>query len=375
MSQYSDGWTYQENMLCKYHRLAGHEVVVLTSTLHYKNGELVEDDRTVFTDCNACRVVRLKKRSKGLFGKLPSYCGFEEALESEKPDIIFSHGCQYVDIIRVRSYVRRHGEVRLYVDNHADFSNSATGFLSAKVLHGIIWRSRAKAVDPYVRKWYGVMPSRVDFLRDVYKLPESKLELLVIGADDEMVSSALVPAKISETRKRLGVSESDFLIVTGGKIDMHKQQTLLLMKAVNRFSSAGVKLVVFGSVVPELKEQLEALVSDHTSYIGWIDAAETYDYFAAADLVAFPGRHSVFWEQAAGMGKPMLCKEWKGTHHVDVCGNVRFLTKDSEEEIYNEIARLLDDKTYSAMKRAAEEASRVFSYREIAARAIETARS
>ena len=108
-------------------------------------------------------------------------------------------------------------------------------------------------------------------------------------------------------------------------------------------------------------------------YIGWVDASQSYDLFAAADLVVFPGRHSVFWEQVTGQGIPMIVKDWPGTHHVDLGGNVLFLHEDSAKEIEEKIRQVAFDKEYySKMKKVAEKKGmQVFSYREIAKRAIE----
>ena len=145
------------------------------------------------------------------------------------------------------------------------------------------------------------------------------------------------------------------------------------MEAVNKLQDKKVKLIVFGSVIPELKENVEGLVSPYTQYIGWVQSDQTDKYYAASDLVVFPGRHSVFWEQVAGLGKPMLCKAWDGTRHVDLGGNVIFLEKDSVEEIYGIIKSLTEDKdTYQMMKTVAEqEGKKVFSYSDIAKRSIE----
>ena len=111
---------------------------------------------------------------------------------------------------------------------------------------------------------------------------------------------------------------------------------------------------------------------ERVRYVGWLKSAQTYDYAAAADLFVFPGRHSVLWEQVAGQGVPMLVKDWPGTHHVDIGGNVRFLKEDSEEEIRGEIERLLSHpEEYEAMREAARgNGMRVFSYRNIAERSI-----
>ena len=107
-------------------------------------------------------------------------------------------------------------------------------------------------------------------------------------------------------------------------------------------------------------------------YIGWVESKDSYAYFAAADLVVFPGRHSVFWEQVAAQGIPMLVKSWDGTHHVDLGGNVRFLYEDSVAEIQGELERLLEDpERLAQMKRVAvEKGMRTFSYNDISQRAI-----
>ena len=92
-----------------------------------------------------------------------------------------------------------------------------------------------------------------------------------------------------------------------------------------------------------MKEKVESLADGKkVQYIGWINANESYRYFAAADLAVFPGRHSVFWEQVTAQGIPMLCKKWDGTTHVDVGGNVRFLEEDSAALLQREIERLLE---------------------------------
>ena len=195
-----------------------------------------------------------------------------------------------------------------------------------------------------------------------------------MGGDDEMVQRAAQPEVRAYIRAQYGIAEDDFLVVTGGKIDGFKTQTLLLMQAVRNIKSDKVKLLVFGSVADELKGKVESLADGtKVQYIGWIQAKDSYHYFAAADLVVFPGRHSVFWEQVAAQGIPMLVKDWPGTHHIDLGGNVYFLKEDSAEEIQNEIERLVDQpEEYRRIKRVAlEKGMQEFSYAQIAKRSIE----
>ena len=271
----------------------------------------------------------------------------------------------------VIDYLKQNPEIVVYVDNHADFSNSATNWLSLHILHKMIWKSCAQRIEPYTKRFYGVLPARVDFLKKIYELPAEKIELLVMGADDESVESARKTEIKEKIRKQYGIAMDDFLIMTGGKIDIAKQQILLLMESVNKLQNPKVKLIVFGSVIPELKEKIEGLCSEFNQYIGWINSDDTYDYYAAADLAVFPGRHSVFWEQVAGLGVPMLCKEWEGTTHVDMGGNVKFLKEDSFAEILKNLEEILKHETYSQMKNVAEQKREHFLYSQIAMRSIE----
>ena len=364
-----DNYSYQENMLPKYHAAMGHDVEVLASLESFdKDGKtcLLEHGGKYKNEYNI-PVTRLEYKDSFGARKLRHYKGTYEELERVNPDIIFIHGCQFCDIKYVVKYLQNHKNVRVYVDNHADFSNSARNWISKNILHKIIWRSCAKKIEPYTKKFYGVLPARVKFLQNVYKLPKEKCELLIMGADDDAVAKAADPDKIGELRCKYGVADGDFLIVTGGKIDLFKTQTLLLMEAVKDIEN--VKLLVFGSVVPEMKEQFDKLCGDNIIYIGWINAPDSYKYFAACDFAVFPGRHSVFWEQVAAQAKPMIVKYWDGTTHVDIGGNVRFLYKDSVSEIKEEIEYVKDN--FDFMKDAANAAAKNFLYSDIARRSIE----
>jgi 1,2-diacylglycerol 3-alpha-glucosyltransferase len=373
---FTDGWTYQENYLTKYHKKLGHEVSVITSKyIRNENADLVIDNRDSYVNEHGIKVIRIKNKFyTSIKSKFKFYKNLYNTLLSEKPDIIFIHNIQFLNILDVTRYLKKHPQVVAYADNHTDFSNSASNWVSKVLLHGIIWRRCALMIEPYLRKFYGVLPSRVDFLKNVYKIPERKIELLLMGADDEKVKEAKQKDIIKQIRKRHQINNEDFLIVTGGKIDQAKKQTLLLMKAIKSIESPNVKLIVFGPVVESIKEKFNFLVdNDKVKHIGWINGEESYKYFAAADLVIFPGRHSVFWEQVAGQGIPMIVKNWEGTTHVDVGGNCKFLYDDSEEEIKQNIIEVIKNgNEYKKMSLVASyKAEKKFSYYEISKKSIE----
>ena len=68
----------------------------------------------------------------------------------------------------------------------------------------------------------------------------------------------------------------------------------------------------------------------------------------------------------------MVCKYWKGTTHVDLGGNVKFIHEDSVECIEKILKEIIDipDK-YQKMKNVAEKIGmETFSYNRISERAI-----
>lgn len=388
----TDGFSYQENLLAKYHRKMGYEVTLIASQwINDTDGGLTTTTKTNYRNEDDVKVLRIPLLFGTIDTRLKIYPEIISAVEKEAPDILFVHACQFLDIVRLAGYLRRFPRVRCYVDNHADYSNSASGWLSRNVLHRFVWRFCARWIEPYARYFYGVMPARVDFLKELYRLPEDKCRLLVMGADDELADTAGTKESMESTRRAYGIEEKDFLIVTGGKIDAWKPQTLLLMKAVQELQkerakpadcqvangdfrlTCNIKLLVFGSVTNELQERFNELVDGViVQYLGWQDNEAGYRLLAAADLAVFPGRHSVYWEQAAGQGIPMVVKDWEGTHHVDLGGNVRFLKEDSEEEIRDILKGIVGNpNVYAAMRKTArEKGPKIFRYSRIAEESI-----
>ena len=306
----TDNWVYQDNLLPKYHKKIGYDVSVITSQYIWNDkGELDLDKRNTYYNEYGIKTIRIRTKYKtSIKSKFKIYRNLYATICEEKPDVLFIHGVQFVDINNIVSYLKKHPKVKAYVDNHADFSNSATNCLSKHILHKIVWRYCASLIEPHTEKFYGVLLSRVDFLKGMYKIPEERIELLLMGADDEKVGHAQDEAIRSSIRKKYGIKSTDFLIMTGGKIDLAKKQTLLLMEVVQKLNS-NVKLIVFGSVVNELKEEVNDLADGvKVQYIGWVPPDKSYNHFAASDLVVFPGRHSVFWEQVVALEIPIIIK-------------------------------------------------------------------
>ncbi|PYZ96294.1 glycosyl transferase family 1 [Alteribacter lacisalsi] len=371
----TDGWSYQDNLLPKYQKKLGNEVTVITSKyIRDKDADIVKSTKINYVNNDGIRVIRLDARNnKHPHNKFVQYPNLIKTIKEQKPDVLFIHGLQFLDVKKIASFCSENPNVRVFVDNHADFSNSATNWFSKKILHEIIWRKCASKIEPHVVKFFGVLPARCEFLKTVYKLPESKIDLLPLGVDDEIRDNINYKINNEDIRTRNNINNGDFLIVTGGKIDFAKKQSLQLMEAIKNIENKQIKLLVFGSVIEELKTDFFNLVDgEKIQYLGWLDSYSAMEVFAASDIAVFPGRHSVFWEQVAGLGIPLIVKYWEGTSHIDLEGNCEFLYDGTVEEIKEKIEYLLENPSVLAnMKEvASEKGIEEFSYSKIAKQSI-----
>lgn len=369
---FMDGASYQENMLTKYHVKMGHEVTVIAGLLSYGpdgKGIILEGPKTYY-DPNGMKIVRLayaKPFKYGFF--MMKYEGLMPALEAEGPDIIFCHNLQFGDSGIVVKYLRNHPNVRLFADNHGDYVNSARNWYSRQIKHKIIWRHYVKKLEPYLMKVYGVTPMRCRFLKEMYHVNPSLVEFLPMGVDDEAI-----PANREEIRelirKELGLSESDVLVMTGGKIEMRKN-THYLYEAMEKITDPRLHLVVCGTFTPPMRFLEEKMKTRKNIHLfGWCNAERVMNVMVASDFVCFPGTHSTLWEQSVGVGLPGIFKHWDEIDHVNVNGNCIFVKGDDVDEIVSAINKLLDKDTYLTYKSLSEKASAAFLYSEIAKKSI-----
>ena len=373
--EYYEKYAYQDNLLPKYHRKAGNEVTIVAATysrFDQKSGKVIMD----YTPCkyleDGTKVIRLRPSFPlAINSHVHFFRGLKRVINEEKPDLIFAHNVECPNYLYLSRYKKEHPEVKIVYDNHTDYANS---------LHSPITRAWAKYVVRDIitkrllwtsEKFYGVTPVRSSFLHDVYGVPEEKIDFLPLGADDEEMMYDKKDALRNEVRKKYGVKEDDFLIVTGGKID-RKKNIHTLVEAITKVENPKVKILVFGSIVDELKDTFENLKCDKTIYIGWVPSSDVYRYFYAADLIAFPGLHSVLWEQAVASKVPTAFTEIDGFKHVDVGGNCLFFKDNTAEYYKEEIEGVLNDKSrYEALKQnALSEKTNMFLYSSIAEKVI-----
>ncbi|MDL2227876.1 glycosyltransferase [Bacteroidales bacterium OttesenSCG-928-K03] len=374
---YIDNYAYQENILPRMHKLQGHDVAILASTETYINntqlGYIQSSAYTTEDDIPITRLPYVSWLPHILSRKMRIYSGIKNYVEAFAPDIIFLHDAQFVSIHNIVSYVKKHPQVKVFVDSHTDYVNSATSWLSMNILHKVIYRWCIKQIEPYTIKFYGTLPLRNIFLVDVYNIPEEKVELLPLGVDLTNIDLSKKNEIKKRIREELGFEQDDFVIITGGKIDLLKNIHLLL-DAVSKIKMKKIKLILFGSINSSIEPQINQylLTENRIRYLGWLDSSITSHYLLASDIAIYPGTHSVLWEQTVGLGIPCIFKKWKGIEHVDLGGNCMFLENITADLLQETIEYFFYTKTaLSQMKDIAERnGPKTFSYYEIAKKAI-----
>lgn len=370
-------YAYHDNLLPKYHSKLGHQVSIIASTdcrfsntdtraiLREPVGEYIIEDNI--------KLIRIKSLLPANLNKHFHICyGLYSAVSRENPDFIFVHSINSPNYRIFLKYKKKHPNVVIVFDNHADMFNSCQNKFS------LIWAKCIirKFVANYIKKisncFYGVTPSRCHFLRDIYGIEEKKIRLLPMGADDENMHIDEKMVIRSNIREQYGIEKDDFLIVTGGKIDRTKN-IHTLAKAVSEVNNENIKLLIFGSISDDLINVFKEYESERIIQVGWVDSSTVYNYFYAADLVMFPGLHSVLWEQAVASKVPCAFKKINGFEHVDIGGNCIWLTDTSCDYYLNVIKALAEDKdNYSHMQNSAlSDKSSYFLYSSLAKKVLD----
>jgi len=351
----TDGFTYQDNLLPKFHKLIGNEVIMITSKYVYnKKGEIIKTNKNDYFNEFGIRTIRLNEIFPfGFKFKFKVFDQLSNKLEELKPDLIFVHGVQFLDLITIKNYTKKNN-IKLIVDNHAYFSNSARNFFSYWFLHRFIWKNIVKFADKLISTYFGVTPARISFLNKVYDVSKDKIKLLPLGHDDTAITN---DSSLIERINSLNLSKKAIIFSTGGKIDKAKIETFNLINAFNIKKEKNQVLLVFGSIDKELKDNFFDLLSHNKNihYLGWLNSEQIRTLILYSSIIIFPGRHSVLWEECVALGKPLVLINNIYSRYLDIGGNILFLKSskilDFSQmfELFNNNPEIIKNLTINAM--------------------------
>jgi len=105
-----DGYSYQENMLPKYHVKMGHDVTVIASLVSFnqEGKACLLPSPSERIDENGFKVIRLAYKKPTRINKfLRRFHDFYNTLCKENPDVIFCHGVS-LDTTEIVKYLKKH---------------------------------------------------------------------------------------------------------------------------------------------------------------------------------------------------------------------------------------------------------------------------
>lgn len=380
---FTEGYTYQDSMLSDYQKRLGHDVTVITGLrTRDQNGKVVLTDPGESVLSNGVRLIRLAPKGLGKIAgnMLGVYPDIPQLLEKLAPDLIMVHGLGSHAARYTVKYRQIHSNACVIADNHQDYVNTPPVIRNVRSLAlratELYYRLRWKQWIRYVDKVYGVTSWRTRFAHEVYGIPSNKLDVLVLGIDDQYINLCGDTRNRVTIRERYGISKDAFLFCSGGKLDATKS-ILEMMRAFHQMQGDNLQYLIFGSVSVDIEQEFKRLLEQDSRmvYVGYVPSSETNSLLSAADFGLFAGLHSVLWEQAVGCGLPCLFRRYSENDHVNLGGNCIQIDTTEEDTILNIMRQVSGDADkYRTMKAAAEAAAEMFSYTAIAKKSVECAK-
>jgi 1,2-diacylglycerol 3-alpha-glucosyltransferase len=360
---------YQENHFANEYVRRGFDLTVITSTFtnlsDYYNDRYDANSKACDSKISGYRLIRLPY-AFNFFNKLRKLKRITSYLEQAAPDLIFIHDIQF-NIHEAVDYIKRQNrKVRLVLDFHADFSNSAKNIFSKIFIHrickGLYFRKYEKWFDAILP----IVPDGMNFLNKLYGTPVKRMELFPLGVDTFTSATYRNETSRKAMRDRLSIQYHALVIFTGGKLEPRKK-TEELIETVIGLKDRNVHLIIVGDFVScpkEYSDSVRSLISSsgNITLVGWVPSSEVYEYMSACDIAIFPSSQSVLWQQSIGMGLPLVVGKYvtlddgrqfdQKVEYLNFKNNLVVLNaqNDRRSEIKTAITTFLDPKVLKAYR-------------------------
>ena len=187
--KYVEGLSYQENLLSKKHSELGYDVYMITSQSYYSPESIIVTRPTgMYTNKDGVKVIILPDITTNHF--IRKFCffvyGLYDTLCKLHPDVIFIHGLFAHDNITIRKYKMKYPNVAVYADNHDDYYNSPIIGLRGGI-RKFLARVCAKELSGIVSMYWGTTPWRVQYIKELFRISDDKIGLLLMGADESLI--------------------------------------------------------------------------------------------------------------------------------------------------------------------------------------------
>ncbi|EKN3361920.1 glycosyltransferase family 4 protein [Yersinia ruckeri] len=367
-SYFTEGMSYQENLLAAQNAADGHDVHIITDCFHYDGGNIVEVPpvRKVIADgINLIRLPIVNLVPSFLTHKIKLAPGLYNEIEHIVPDVILYHGVVGSGLLALKKYKDRHPEVKIYVDSHEDYNNSGRNIISRVFQYKLLTRALLARVNRSIEKFLYVSYESRDFLRDMYHLNEDRMEFYPLGGDlpDEAIRAGLR----QDIRQKMALDDK-IVFVHSGKLDKGKK-TQDILRAFRHVSDPRFALLVIGSI-PEAEHDAITRLMEADSriiWLGWVNSTDLKGYLCAADVYLQPGTQSVTLQVAMCCSSSVVIHPYF-SHRPYLNGNGFYVESESDlQKTFEAISE--NPQVLSKMGiRSQEIAKDLLDYRKLAAR-------
>lgn len=329
---FTEGMTYQDNLLTEQNVRDGQEVLYISNAAKYVAGKIVEtgyEDTILASGVHLVRLPYVHVLNHFVSGKFRKVKNLYQLIAGFRPDVIMIHSLAFWSVRDVIRYKKDHPEVKLYADTHADHYTSGTNWLSLHVLHRIFYRHLVQKALPYLEKYLCISDECRRFSVENYGVPESLTEFYPLGGT--IPSPEEYDAARQRRRTELGVAPDELLLVHAGKLEPAKK-TDTLLRAFAAVPELKAKLAVIGSIPEETQSQLRGQMDadPRVVYLGWKNSDELMEYLCAADLYCQPGKVSAIMQNAVCAGCPILLYPHPGYVKDYDYGNMLWVRNEAE---------------------------------------------
>lgn len=355
---------YQENLLTKGQLELGHNVILITSRYEPEMKINIGNRKKPAGEINygGLTVVRVDDFFEVKKNALVLIKSILPHLYKYKPQMIFFHDVSHLLFYGVFYKLRNPG-VLIYVDFHSDTYNSGNSVFGK--LYHLFWRFFFRIFDKTFNKYFGVAPESVSFIKEVYKLPSDKIELLPLPG-------IKIPSEVAllhrvEFRKRFGFDETLKLIVHTGKLPQGKE-TLLLLKAFTLINDENIRLVIAGSIDDHFDKEFKSFqeIDNRIFFLSWLNPDNITKLLCASDLMVQPGSLSHTFVEAICCGLPIILNDTPQGRNLTSYGNGLLLEKKEVNSLRILIEKAFVEEEYKLLKKNAVIASSYFDYIHIA---------
>lgn len=366
---FSEGMSYQDNLLVEINRQDGHDVLVVSDCMRFEGGLLVPsapEDRVL---TNGARLVRLPFDWSGptwLTNKIKRCNRLYPLLEDYRPDIILYHGVIGWGLLILERYKQAYPEAKIYLDSHEDVHNSGTNFLSYQIQYRLLTRTLIHRILPVIDKIFYVSLEVRDWLTEVLDLPADVLEYYPLGG--LVIADAERVARRRQWRQRFGIADDRIVFLHTGKIDPLKKSDQTL-RAFSAQPHDNAFLIIAGSIEAGMATTLNDMIAadSRIQFIGWQGPSALIDAMCGSDIYVQPGGQSASLQHAICCGMPIIIHPYS-SHQPFLDGNGFFVK--TADDIGDAMRRIVaDPASIDSMRTASYRIARdLLDYRTLAAR-------